>query len=227
MEYSNGEINMENVTIIDDFLPEHDFKIINKLFLENENPVIPWKLSASDYDAEDTETLGVNLAENMGDQKTIFTRDSTTPSPSQLVHMFYLDNGDVMSEHIDVVFPILQKIHPFSIFRIKANLKMKSSDILIDNWHSDLYNPILSIHMDEKKVSQWTTAVYYVNSNNGYTEFKDGSRCECVGNRLLTFPANMIHRGTSCTDEDVRVIINFNYFNVRKEIRREENEAIR
>ena len=43
------------------------------------------------------------------------------------------------------------------------------------------------------------------------TIFEDGKKVESVANRMLTFPANMKHTGTSCTDEKTRVVINFNY----------------
>ena len=42
--------------------------------------------------------------------------------------------------------------------------------------------------------------------------FEDGTKVESVGNRLLTFPANMKHMGTSCTDQQFRIVINFNYY---------------
>ena len=63
-----------------------------------------------------------------------------------------------------------------------------------------------------EKLKQWTTSIFYVNTNNGYTKFEDGTKVESVANRMLTFPANMKHIGTSCTDEQTRVVINFNYF---------------
>ena len=66
--------------------------------------------------------------------------------------------------------------------------------------------------MLEEKLKQWTTSIFYVNTNNGYTEFEDGTKVESVENRLVTFSLNMKHRGTSCTDEKTRVVINFNYF---------------
>ena len=50
-----------------------------------------------------------------------------------------------------------------------------------------------------------------MNTNNGYTEFENGVKIESVANRLITFPAGMKHRGTSCTDKKIRVVINFNY----------------
>ena len=66
--------------------------------------------------------------------------------------------------------------------------------------------------MSEEKQKQWTTSILYVNTNNGYTKFEDGTIVESVANRLVSFPSNMKHTGTSCTDEKTRVVINFNYF---------------
>ena len=51
-----------------------------------------------------------------------------------------------------------------------------------------------------------------MNTNNGYTIFEDGAKVESVANRMITFPANVKHKGTSCSDEKTRVNINFNYF---------------
>ena len=89
---------------------------------------------------------------------------------------------------------------------------MKTPDIVVNDYHSDLWNPSLEKNTDEKKIAQWTTGIYYVNTNDGYTELKDGTIIESVGNRLVTFPSNMLHRGTSCTDEPMRAVINFNYY---------------
>ena len=50
-----------------------------------------------------------------------------------------------------------------------------------------------------------------MNTNNGYTKFEDGTKVESVANRLVTFPASMMHTGTSCTDKKIRIVINFNY----------------
>ena len=63
-----------------------------------------------------------------------------------------------------------------------------------------------------EKLKYWSTSIFYVNTNNGYTKFEDGTKVESVANRLLTFPANMKHTGTSCTDEKTRVVINCNFY---------------
>ena len=66
--------------------------------------------------------------------------------------------------------------------------------------------------LSEEKLKQSSTSIFYVNTNNGYTKFEDGTKVESVANRMVTFPSNMKHTGTSCTDERIRVVINFNYF---------------
>ena len=38
-----------------------------------------------------------------------------------------------------------------------------------------------------------------------------------MANRLITFPTDVSHTGTSCTDEKIRVVINFNYMKVSGE----------
>ena len=57
-----------------------------------------------------------------------------------------------------------------------------------------------------------TTAIYYLNSNNGSTVFKDsGDKVESVANRLIVFDGSIEHAGTSCTDDSRRVVLNINY----------------
>ena len=124
----------------------------------------------------------------------------------QFTHIFY-KNFAPHSTSIDQLNPIIKKINPISLYRIKTNLLTKTPNIIENTFHSD-FIPLLS----EEKSKQWTTSIFYVNTNNGYTEFEDGTKVESIANRVITFPANMKHRGTSCTDEKTRVVINFNYF---------------
>ena len=63
----------------------------------------------------------------------------------------------------------------------------------------------------KNRISEWTTAIFYINDCNGYTKLEDGSVIESRANRLLTFPSDVRHLGATCTDEKRRVLINFNY----------------
>ena len=55
------------------------------------------------------------------------------------------------------------------------------------------------------------TAIFYVNTNNGWTEFKKGGKVKSVANRIVIFDSNLEHQGVTCTDKKRRVVINFNY----------------
>jgi hypothetical protein len=123
----------------------------------------------------------------------------------QFAHMFYLENRPG-SNAIQIVSPILAILKPISILRIKANLLTRTPNIIENEFHVDM-----SV-MTEEKQKQWTTSIFYVNTNNGYTKFEDGTKVESVANRMITFPSTMKHTGTSCTDEKKRIVINFNYY---------------
>ena len=123
----------------------------------------------------------------------------------QFVHTFYKGNISY-SPFIERINPILKILNPISLIRIKANLITKTPNCVVNKFHSDIDR------IDSDKIKLLTTSIFYLNTNNGYTEFQDGTKVESVANRILTFPANLKHRGTSCTDSNIRVVINFNYF---------------
>ena len=124
----------------------------------------------------------------------------------QFVHNFW--NVDApCSYYYTNVTPILQKAKAMSLWRIKANLLTKTPTIVENEFHIDTGEEV-----SEEKSKQLTTSIFYINTNNGYTKFEDGTKVESVANRFVTFPSNMKHTGTSCTDEKTRVVINFNYF---------------
>ena len=50
-----------------------------------------------------------------------------------------------------------------------------------------------------------------MNTNDGYTFFKNGKKIESVANRLIVFNNDMWHGGTSCTDAHERIVINLNF----------------
>ena len=100
------------------------------------------------------------------------------------------------------LWPLLESIHPIlrpgAYSRVKANLQPRTEKIIENNFHFDFANCI--------------TSILYLNSNNGYTLFEDGTKIDSVANRLLTFDSNLKHTGTTCTDQLTRMVINFNYY---------------
>ena len=120
----------------------------------------------------------------------------------QFTHTFYRQNIGPSSQQYGKLSHILNKIIPKEIYRIKANLLSRTSEIVENSFHNDI---------DDLGILPWTTSIFYMNTNNGYTEFQNGAIVESIENRMVVFPAEMKHRGTSCTDKKVRVVINFNY----------------
>ena len=123
----------------------------------------------------------------------------------QFEHLFY-NNIAPCSANFNIVIPTLNMIEPLSIIRIKANLLTKTPNIIENTLHCDMEI------LPEQKQKQWTTSILYINTNDGYTKFEDGTKVESVANRMVSFPAHLKHLGTSCTNEKTRVVINFNYF---------------
>ena len=69
------------------------------------------------------------------------------------------------------------------------------------------------MHADvNPNVKNCKVAIYYVNTNNGYTLFKNNKKVMSEKNKLVIFDANTEHASTTCTNQDYRIVINFNYF---------------
>jgi hypothetical protein len=91
-----------------------------------------------------------------------------------------------------------------SILRVKANTNQRTSSIEKTSLHYDIVSY-------DGEVLPHNVAIIYLNSNDGYTFFEDGAKIESIENRCIIFPGNLKHAGTSCTDADLRVVLNINY----------------
>jgi len=130
------------------------------------------------------------------------TQESKIKYDWQMVHMFY-NHPFHISDQFNIVNPIVQKINPIVMYRAKLNLNPSTEKIIEHGYHQD-YQP-------EEYGKIFTSAVYYLNNNNGYTRFRDGTKVESVENRLVTFPTTMYHTGSSCTDSKNRLVLNLVY----------------
>lgn len=117
----------------------------------------------------------------------------------QFTHVFYM-RGRPASDYFAMVEPLIERIGIRALIKMKANLVTRAEQIQTHGMHTD-------VDFADSK-----TAVYYVNSNDGYTEFADGTKVKSVANRLVTFPSCVLHTGSNCTDQKTRVVINVNYF---------------
>jgi|TARA_B110000285_G_C15080374_1_gene593143 hypothetical protein len=123
------------------------------------------------------------------------------------VHPFYKEYNPA-SNLCEILDPVIEILDPISIYRIQANLYPRDLKHVMSGFHTDIGD----LHSYPEKLKQWTTAILYMNTNNGRTDFKDGIKVNSVENRLVVFPSNLEHTIVTCTDKKIRVVINFNYF---------------
>tara|TARA_Y100001963_G_scaffold78894_1_gene109487 strand:+ start:897 stop:1406 length:510 start_codon:yes stop_codon:yes gene_type:complete len=90
-----------------------------------------------------------------------------------------------------------------TLCRLNVNLLLKQEIPSVSYFHTDLDESI-----DKEKI---TTAIFYLNTNNGATEFEGGDRIDSVRNRLVMFPADTFHRAIGQTDTAERIVLNFNF----------------
>ena len=136
--------------VIDNFLDKQSFQNLqNIMFKEN----FCWNYNeAIDYENEEGERF-------------------------QFTHNFYSNVGPC-STYYGRLSGILSALRPKEIFRIKANLLTKTSEIVKNSFHIDI---------DALDILPWKTGILYMNANDGYTEFEDGTIVESIANRFVIF----------------------------------------
>jgi len=118
---------------------------------------------------------------------------------SFMFHCFYRDDK-INSGFYYLIEPLLKKLNIKKLINIRANLSLKRP--MKSNWHSDFEN---LEHILQSKV-----ALYYVNTNNGYTAFKN-KKVKCIKNQMAIFDGGLKHQANYQTDTDTRMVINFCY----------------
>jgi hypothetical protein len=121
---------------------------------------------------------------------------------TQMYHMLYsYDQPQSPSFHkMNPIFKKLVEIDKFiSLYRMKVNLNQRTSEIIEHGFHNDV----------EFKCR---TGILYLNSNDGYTMFEDGTKIESIKNRFVYFDSDLKHSGTTCTNQKRRMVMNINYF---------------
>ena len=137
-----------------------------------------------------------------GDENSF--KDNNVIETYHLTHTLYFYDDGINSPYYNLVKKILEyvqekeNIKVKTLLRIKANFSAKTHE-LIEYGH----------HVDYKNC---TTSIFYVNSNDGYTIFKKNKKIiNSEENKFISFNSNLMHAGTTCTDQNYRVVINFNY----------------
>ena len=119
---------------------------------------------------------------------------------SQLTHTFYQSSmtPNINSQYYDLMIPILNFLKPKQVHRIKGNVLFKTHVPVEHGYHIDY--------------SDCTTSILYINTNNGYTKFKESQeKVQSERNKMVSFDSNLEHTGATCTDKNYKMVINFNY----------------
>ncbi|AIX36790.1 hypothetical protein Syn7803US79_154 [Synechococcus phage ACG-2014a] len=170
------------IKVFQNFLPDEDFKSIQNLV---NGPDFPWFWNDSVTALGSTDDIG------------------------QFTHTLYTPNNGVQSNLYGQFKSILEKLLLTDdsgdnfmglLYRAKLNLNPRqSTNVMIGDYHIDFTVPC-------------QTALYYFNTNNGYTAFEDvNDVIYNEENTMVIFPSHIKHVGHSCTDAAFRTVLNLNY----------------
>lgn len=117
----------------------------------------------------------------------------------QFAHTLY-NNNVPRNEWFNSLSGILDFVPDYhSLVRLKINFNPCYSEVREHSYHVD-------VPFDCK------TCIIYLNTNDGYTSFESGEKVESVEGRMVIFPSNLYHTGTTCTNASGRFVVNINYF---------------
>tara|TARA_R100000963_G_C4586549_1_gene65401 strand:+ start:89 stop:589 length:501 start_codon:yes stop_codon:yes gene_type:complete len=115
-------------------------------------------------------------------------------------HSFYLQHEPRSPHYVPFIVPILQKLKCKMVSNIRANCLVKDHKPYTSTFHCDRsYN--------------CKTAILYMNTNNGYTLLgeKEKIKIDSEANQMVVFNSQTKHCAVSQTDQERRIVINFNY----------------
>lgn len=123
----------------------------------------------------------------------------------QFSHKCYDDLQPLSNTWHDIQ-PVIRRLWPMGMMRAKFNATPRTSKIVEKPLHYDITSDLEGIQPLDTKI-----CIYYINNNDGYTYFESGRRIESVANRAVLFSGKEKHAGTSCTNDELRVVLNINY----------------
>tara|TARA_R100000458_G_C8177131_1_gene175507 strand:+ start:110 stop:667 length:558 start_codon:yes stop_codon:yes gene_type:complete len=178
--------------VYDNFLPLEDYQWMHSLFC----------------------TPFQDIAWTWGDKVLAENASADDLDNWQFVHNLYYTNvtkndegkrivqGGPRSDLHNQLKDVYERLGVTQLLRAKANLLPKAQRIVEHGMHND---------QTQLEGHEYTVAIYYLNTNNGYTKLEDGTKIKSVANRMLVMSGAVKHTGSTCTDEKCRVVINFNY----------------
>ena len=116
-------------------------------------------------------------------------------------HVLYANHAPI-SLHLNSIKPFFDKIEENeeikSLLWVRANCYLNTSTLLEHSMHTD-------------RDYSHTAALLSLNTCDGYTKLKDGTKVDSVANRVLFFDAGEDHCSTTTTNTKARYNITVNY----------------
>tara|TARA_B100000902_G_scaffold244986_1_gene231961 strand:- start:129 stop:653 length:525 start_codon:yes stop_codon:yes gene_type:complete len=171
--------------IIDNFLPKEHFDKLEKI------------------------VMGINFPWYYQDQ-IAYKGENKESMEFYLSHLIYRDDKEPYPNSLEIVWPILQKLGSYkpdnkfllrTLARVKVNCYPNQNKFIEHSWHEDF----------EPNTLPYKACLLSMNTCDGYTKFKDGTKIESVANRALLFDPCISHHSTNTTNQTRRVNININY----------------
>ena len=152
-------------------------------------------LSDKDFKKIQDHMLGYDMPWYCSDGVNHLTEDT---GDFQFVYVFIRNSiSNCHPDMINLLYPIFSRLKFKQMVKIKANLLTRTNKTIEHGMHTDK--------------EKGKTGIFYVNTCNGYTKFKNGKKIMSEENKYIEFNSKLQHTGASCTDKKTRVVINFNY----------------
>lgn len=169
--------------IVDDFLPVDVHSRLKSLMFSNE---FPWYVI----------------------QSLVATGDSAYQDKRKcfkFYHALYCNHAPTSNFYKEII-PILEVIKPSFIMSVRAFLTTYTGEKYNQGFHID-YEPEKFQGIE----GHLKNCVYYINTNNGGTQFEGGEFIESRENRALLFNANQRHAAVTPDDTNIRIVLNLLY----------------
>ena len=111
----------------------------------------------------------------------------------------FFGQRNLVSPYAKLLDPLLKKLKIKALIRLKANLYPNQGKMIEHAEHTDF--PF-----------KHKGALFSLNTSDGFTVLKDGTKIHSVANQILLFDASQPHHSSTCTNTKVRCNINVNYF---------------
>ena len=187
------------IETIKNFLPDEQFFHFAREAMEFPH-YGPCDFTTSRWESDGSiDTLGENLRtvdvykQDTMFQAMIFSRNQL----SSLATDFYAKEWAFINLMADLL-----DVKKWWLIRINCTVGQDKS--YVGTFHTDTSNTYLNKNMK--------TAILYLNTNNGFTEFDDDTRVDSIENRLVTFDGSVHHSSSTCTDKKNRLVLAINYF---------------